>query len=273
MRAPSGGAAWAAPPECPSEVGQLVAELLDGLVAALGAALEAVYLRGSLVCGDFRPQTSDVDLVVVVERDVDDAQLGRLAALHDALAQAHPDWSDRVDAVYVPAFALHSFPERKSPLVVISPGEPLHRTRSDPGWGMNWHLVREHGATLFGPPPRSSIRPATQQEFEAAIRSYLPELPARVERSRAPGFAAYAVLTVCRGLYTCSQGHHTSKTQAALWAADRHPAWSDVIRRALDWRDGPRDAGPGGGASEREIAFVRFGVGQLQDEPLAPTTC
>jgi predicted nucleotidyltransferase len=257
------GAAWNALPDCPADVERLIRELLDEQTKALAGALEAVYLHGSLVFGDFQPEVSDIDLVVVVAADVDDEQLARLQTMHDAFALGHPDWIDRIEAVYVSSGALRSFRVRESPLVVISPGEPLHRTQTSPGWVMNWHVVREHSVTLLGPPPGSIITPTTHEDFEAAIRTYLPELVARVESSRVPGTRPYCVLTVCRGLSTCQQGRHVSKTGAARWAADRYPEWSDVIARALESRKGGESRRSSDVERERAIAFVRFGVSQL----------
>ena len=258
------GAPWDDLPDCPPYVEDLLRELLDEIETALEGTLRAVYLHGSLVFGDFQPEKSDVDLVVVVSSDIDDPQLTRLSRMHDAFALRHPSWRDRIDAVYVSSTALRTFRVRESPLVVISTGEPLHRTQTSPGWVMNWHLVREHGVTLLGPPPHSIISSTTQEEFQAAIRTYLHELLARVEDSRAPDVRAYCVLTVCRGLYTCQQGQHGSKTQAALWATRRHPEWSDVILRAVDWQNGRVDGSPADEEPrDRQIAFVRFGVDQL----------
>jgi predicted nucleotidyltransferase len=265
MSVHSGGAAWGAPPGCPADVDQLLRELLDELTRVLAGALEAVYLHGSLVFGDFDPDVSDVDLLVVVASDVDDRQLAHLVELHHVFAREHPAWTDRVEAVYIASTALRSFRERESPLVVISPGEPLHRTWTTRGWVANWHLVREHGVALYGPEPDTIIPPTRHDDFEAAIRSYLPELPPRAEASGDPRVRAYAVLTVCRALYSCRERRQISKTHAAHWAAKHYPEWSDAIQQALAWRTGAGEESDA--ARRRAIAFVRFGVERVARAP------
>jgi ribosomal protein S18 acetylase RimI-like enzyme len=246
---------------CPEEVQGLVGELVDGVTEALEESVVGIYLHGSLVFGDFQPETSDLDLIVVVRSDVDDRQLERLGAMHDAITCRHPAWHDRIDHVYVSTTALQSFRERESPLVVISPGEPLHRTRTSPGWVMNWHLLREHGVALVGPPPRSVVATTTHDDFEAAVRTYLPELADRAERTDRAAARAYCVLTICRGLHTCLAGRHASKTDAARWAARRYPEWAGVIDTALERRLGRDPMEP---ERARQIAFVRFGIGLLE---------
>jgi ribosomal protein S18 acetylase RimI-like enzyme len=261
VRARSGSELRHALPDCPAEVRGLIGELVDGVTEALEESVVGIYLHGSLVFGDFRPETSDLDLIVVLRSDVDDRQLERLGAIHDAIAQRHPTWHDRIDHVYVSTTALQSFRERESPLVVISPGEPLHRTRTSPGWVMNWHLLQEHGVALVGPPPRSVVATTTHDDFEAAVRTYLPELADRAERTDRAAARAYCVLTICRGLHTCLAGRHVSKTDAARWAARRYPEWAGVIETALERRLGRDPTEP-----ERagQIAFVRFGLDLLE---------
>jgi predicted nucleotidyltransferase len=63
-----------------------IAELLDALVtgiqAVLGDNLVGVYLRGSLVTGDFDPRTSDIDFLAVTERPLSEIEFASLAAMH-----------------------------------------------------------------------------------------------------------------------------------------------------------------------------------------------
>jgi len=70
----------------------------DGLASrcrdALGDALLAPILHGSLTLGDFTPRRSDIDLLVVVGNPLSDDEL---AALRDAVAAARDDAPRRLD--------------------------------------------------------------------------------------------------------------------------------------------------------------------------------
>ncbi|HEY6540678.1 MAG TPA: aminoglycoside adenylyltransferase domain-containing protein, partial [Ktedonobacteraceae bacterium] len=52
---------------------------------------------------------------------------------------------------------------------------------------------------------------------------------------------AYAILTMCRALYTSRNGEQVSKKQAALWAQEQLPEWSQLIGNALVWREASKD--------------------------------
>lgn len=49
-------------------------------------------------------------------------------------------------------------------------------------------------------------------------------------------YQAYAVVTLCRALYTYLYGVPVSKKQAAHWAREQLPQWSLLIQNSLDWQ-------------------------------------
>ncbi len=250
-------------PDCPGRVREVVGELVSEIRAVLKDGVEGIYLYGSLVAGDFNLEVSDIDLLVAVTSDVDEEQLGQLREMHDGFAEGHPAWNDRIDASYLSTDGLRTFKERESPIVVISPGEPIHRTETVPGWMMNWHSVREQGVTLFGPPPDAIIASTTDEDFLAAVRTHMEEMLGRAEQTRSPAFRAYAALTACRALYTASLGRQGSKSEAACWAVLHHPDWSSLIGDALDCRNSGWYKELDDEARERALEFVRFAVGEL----------
>ena len=249
---------WPLPDHVPAAVRAFLEELLASIVEALGDPVEGIVLYGSLAAGGFDPETSDLDLLVALSADVDDAALASLRRMHDRLALACPDWDDRVDVVYVSAAALATLEERDSPIIVISPGEPLHRTTADPGWLMNWHSAREAGVSLLGPSPRELIAARSGADFVSAVRGHMGWMLAKAEASDAPGLHAYAVVTACRALYTCTTGAQASKEAAMLWVEGRHPEWSAPICEAREWRRRAARRPAAGAPVPRSLEFVRF---------------
>jgi hypothetical protein len=159
-----------------------------------------------------------------------------------------------VDVDYVAAEALQHFRTRESPMALITPGEPFHLTAATPDWLISWYLVREYGVALVGPPPSEFISAITLDEFVQGIASYAEEWGERVALSPRRQQQAYAVLTMCRALYTCTTREHTSKTQAARWAQRMLPEWRDLIERATGWRRGDAQEGE---THAEVINFVR----------------
>jgi predicted nucleotidyltransferase len=248
------------PPTRHAEVNALLPELLSRFRALFGDWLAGVCLWGSAVAGDFEPGASDVDLLVVTGSDVEARQLREIGRMHDDFAREHPEWTDRIDAVYASTTALQAFRSHSSPVAVISRGEPLHTTETDESWILKWYLVREQGVALLGPSPRDLIGPVSGDEFVASVRAHLREWPRWILASQEPGFHAYAVVTLCRALYACTHRAQLSKRQAALWFAREHPEWAALIGDALAWRSEPATEL----RAEGFIDFVLREVGALQ---------
>ena len=52
----------------------LLDEIIDKSKEILGRNLTGIYLHGSMAMGCFNPGKSDIDLIIVVEDDISDAQ-------------------------------------------------------------------------------------------------------------------------------------------------------------------------------------------------------
>ena len=244
---------WPLPDQLPPPVRIVLTDFLEKAAEVLDGSVEAIVLFGSLAAGDFDLRASDIDLIVAVSADISDDTLESLSRMHDELSLAHPEWGERFDVAYISTAGLRMFKERDHPLVVVSRGEPIHRTRTDRGWVMNWHVAREVGISLLGPSPRDLIATTTEADFVAAVRTYMPWLHEKVTSSNVPELHAYAIITACRALYACSTGAQASKEAAAVWAEQRYPKWSEAIRGAREWRKAA--------AERRPVALARIAAG------------
>jgi predicted nucleotidyltransferase len=220
-----------------STVDVLLDDLVASIEAVLGDELVGIYLYGSYVSGGFDPGVSDLDLVAVTGADVDVIDLGGLERMHGDFIGRHPDWTDRIEVVYVGLAALRSFGTSPGPLAVTSPGEPFH-LRDEPliDWLQNWYLIRETGVALVGPPAAAIVPPIAWSEFVAAAARYAAEISDRSLSTASAGSAAYAVLTMCRAFMTVAGQEHGSKQAAAAWTRERLPEWAWLIDAALACR-------------------------------------
>jgi hypothetical protein len=242
-----------------SEARERVAELTTLLGDALGPNLLALYLFGSLPAGGFVEGRSDVDLLAIVERDVDEALLEELRRLHSDFVRAHPAWEERVEVGYVGRAVLQTFGTRPAgTMAAISPGEPLHLKDATWGWVLNWHGACSRGETLLGPPPLELGPAVTAEAFRIAVWELLEEWRGDVREPTiawVPAQRGYAVVTVCRALHALETGEQTTKEAAAAWAAERFPEWAEFVRASLaDLRADHR------GRQARAIRFVDFAL-------------
>ncbi|HET9495597.1 MAG TPA: aminoglycoside adenylyltransferase domain-containing protein [Chloroflexia bacterium] len=219
-------------------VGELLDDLLSGMRDILGENLVGLYLYGSLVWGDFDRYLSDIDMLAAVAEDLSDTEAVALKRLHDDIAERYPDWSDRIEVQYLSLEGLRTFRTESTPMAVISPGEPFHIVEGNRDWLINWYFVREYGVALYGPPPETIIGPITKEEFVGNVVEHARNWPRWLEQTRhSRPYQGYAILTMCRTLYTYRTGEQVSKKQAAEWAEQEMPEWAPLIRSALRWRE------------------------------------
>lgn len=215
----------------------LLEALVSNIRGVLGDDLVGIYLYGSYVSGGFDPGVSDLDLVAVTSTEVVQIDLLDLEQVHQDIVHKYPEWSDRIEIVYIGRAALRSFRTSPGPLAVISPGEPFHLRDDRPvEWLQNWYLVRETGVALYGPAADAVVPPITRTEFIAATARYAMETAGRNLAGASPGSLAYAVLTMSRALITVDTQTPLSKQEAAEWTRERMPEWAWLIDAALRCR-------------------------------------
>ena len=221
----------------PSPVAATLRRLASALDQILGSRLTGIYLYGSLTQQAFDAARSDVDCLVVLQRDLTKAQFRRLQAWLSEAALADP-WVHRLQM----QFLLRNRLLRTDTRGALYQFGALKRSGSD-GNPIVWLNVLASGITLAGPPPQRFLPPITEPVVFAALVRELEYLRTEISDAKSPWrnqrfYRAYAVLTLCRILYTHRRGEVASKPQAARWALRTLPRrWHSLVRSA---RQGPR---------------------------------
>jgi predicted nucleotidyltransferase len=203
--------------EIPDEVNFLLKEIAAGFPVLLGDNLTGIYLYGSLTQGAFDPARSDVDCIAVTLRNLSDGEFTAVGEWLDRKSRENP-WTAKLQM---------SFLLRDEILVMDSKAYlyqfgRLVRCGSD-GNPILWMNILKSGVTLHGPPAREfvpEITPAVLHEALVRETGYLRD-ELRNEKSEwrdVPKYRAYAVLTLCRILYSHATGEIGSKPEAAEWA-------------------------------------------------------
>ncbi len=212
----------------------VLTQLTRGLPRLLGTNLVGLYAYGSLLDSGFDPARSDIDCIAVTERALDEAAFERLGAwLTDAAAEE--PWFVRLQ---MPVLIKRNVLVEDRAACLYQFGV-LSRSGSD-GNPIIWMDFFWRGRTLLGPDPESFVPKITAEMLHQALVRELGYLREEIvgkpesEWRDVPSYRGYAVLTLCRILYSSSTGEITSKPLAAAWALDRTPTeWHSLIRRAL----------------------------------------
>jgi hypothetical protein len=208
--------------------------------AALGDLLVGFYLYGSLSLGDFDPASSDVDFLVVTTEDISEEVFESLRDIHTVIASSNLPYANYIEGSYIPLKALRRYDPHNAHHPTIGIDWPFRVAFHGSNWILERYVLREHGVIVYGPSPQTLIDPVTPEKIKAAVCEHLKNFWSSqldgLQWLRPRNYQAFAVLTLCRALYTLHHGTVSSKPQAALWAQETYPQWKPIIERSLSWR-------------------------------------
>lgn len=218
--------------------------LVSRVRAVLGQRLIAAYLTGSFAQGA-GDADSDVDFMMVVDRDIALDESAPLLAVHRAIYDMASRRAKHLEGSYFPCVLLKQHADCNDPLLYIDNGSrEFERSTHD-----NTRVVRrvayEHGITLVGPPARDMIDPvpddALKHEVRAVLRDWGGGIVADPERRLKTVWSwTFAVLSHCRIAQTLATGRVASKPESRDWAlAHLDPRWVPLIQRAWAMRPNP----------------------------------
>jgi len=223
----------------PTDLSELLQAIATDLPVILAGNLAGIYLWGSLTYDAFDETCSDLDLIAVTARDLDDREFAELEGWFNNKKELNR-WVHRIDMRFV---IEHEFLDKTSPCCGFYHyiGK-LTRHESD-GNPIIWINIAESGITLWGKDGKLIAPHISDQCLNDALLlelNYLKEeLTANTGDQSDKAFIhnAYAVLTACRILYSARHRTLVSKDHASAWAMEAlPPAWRAVIQAAKDNR-------------------------------------
>jgi predicted nucleotidyltransferase len=222
-------------PELPADIALLLDRLREALVARGG--LVGVYLYGSLVTGDFSPARSDIDVLVMVEREPDKAAIGELSQLHSALASSD-DPAGRLHCLYASA------QDAADPALLRTYWYGDQMTQ----WRVKLLTQAElaaAGVALYGPWPPPGLGPVAVENLQAAVRDEITGYWRRIARRRRLWlkdiWVDFGLITLPRAEALLTAGDLITKSEAIrrLPSFGVPAALADQIRRRRDGQDVP----------------------------------
>lgn len=221
-----------------SSVNLILDLLLRNVFAILGNQFLGMYIHGSLALDDFVPDRSDIDLVVVTKTIIPDDLLVKLKLMHKKISSSKMQYAKRIECVYIPIDFLKNYVQEKAYFPCLHVGGNFYTD----GFGLiEKHVLREKGIVLKGQSTKSFIKPVNSSELKQAAIESLKNWWFRKLKDHSKLFnddyQVYAILTMCRALYTVQKGEIVSKTTAAQYAKRTiGKKWSVLIDKALLWQ-------------------------------------
>jgi predicted nucleotidyltransferase len=228
-----------------SDANTLISTFNTQIKAILNDKFIGMYLYGSLAVGDFDPNSSDIDFLVVTTEEVRGDLLAQLQAMHHEIYNSSmSNLVTEIEASYIPKDAIWTYDINNRHHAHIDRGyDQLQVWQHDMDWIIQRYSLRGYGIVLEGPPIQELIAPISRAELLQALWDlmeywWIPmcDIPTSLEDE---AYRTYAIFTMCRILYTIEHGQIVSKVKAGQWALKTlDTQWQPLIQRALDHRSG-----------------------------------
>ncbi len=207
--------------------------------SSFGHNLLGVYLHGSLAMGCFNPMKSDIDLLLVVEREPSDEEKLAFMQLMVPLNEKAPAKGIELSIVtraavnpfiYPTPFVLHFSPMHLSWFRQDPDGYVQQMKGEDPDLAAHCTIIRKHGIILYGAPigevfsevPKAAYLDSIWQDIENAEEDILHD-------------PMYITLNLCRVAAYTQDELVLSKQEGGLWGLAHLPeVYHGLIQQALE---------------------------------------
>jgi predicted nucleotidyltransferase len=204
-----------------------LAKIIDLFKEEMGNNLVGIYLHGSLAMGCFHPTKSDIDFLVVAEKELTAEVKKSIAKKLLSLDEELPNSGGLEMSIVLERYL--------KPFVHPTPFEfhysALHREKyskdenyicgglEDPDLAAHIVVTYHRGITLYGKPIKKVFRPVPKQYYIQSILSDVENAKAAISES-----PVYYTLNLCRVLYFLKHGIISSKKEGGEWAVTSLPA-------------------------------------------------
>ncbi len=230
-------------PPIPSSVKQLITTIQSDLPVILKDNLFGIYIYGSLSYNAFNPKRSDIDCVVVLNRNLTATEFTSLKLWYKKLLK-NTSWAKRLELPFIRKNKIITDGTYNYKTTTCFFGKLIRRTATDADSPITWLNIQECGITLYGPKPATFVPKIKNSALKNALKGEWTYIKNHCQRwnKKSLEYQVYIIATLCRILYTLKNNSLTSKENACQWCLNNMaPEWSPLIKLAiknLDKKDG-----------------------------------
>jgi len=250
------------------DINGILFKFKEGIKETLKKRVFGIYIHGSLALGDFNPNSSDIDFLVVTKNPLSEDDINSLREFHLNMETKYPKWWNRLEGSYIPKDILKRLEPPDIPRPYLNNGK-LMLAKYGYEWILEKYVLREYGIVLDGPPFSKLVDPIESKDLKRATLNLLHEwwkpMIYDTDRLYDTEYQVYAVLTMCRVLYTLNHGKIVSKPKAAQWVKEKlnHEKRKQLIESALKWYEGKN---MNFDHPDETVDFIRFVLGYSQEK-------
>lgn len=216
-----------------------IRRMADAIANVLRDGSPSIYLYGSCVLDDFRLGWSDIDLLVLTQKQITPAQALKLVTLRQALLEKEPEnpYYRSFEGGMLP---LSSFLSKEPDRVVYwgTSGQRITDFYTFDNFSMTELL--QNGQLLYGQDIRSQLTPPTYAALCHDVKKHYECIRQYAQVTDGSFYSFGWLLDIARGIYTLRNKTIAAKTEAAQWALDhRLCPVPNALKAALTVRKNP----------------------------------
>ncbi len=197
-----------------------------------------MYIGGSIANNSFNQETSDIDCYIITTAILPDNLIRQIEAMHKEFYLSNIPYAKRIEISYIPQHDLLNFdPNNIRPY--FNEGR-FYQAHYGNNFLIELFVLRENGISIAGPDIRELIKEISTQDLQQAIKNNLYEyweiVLSDFSKLGRSDYQTFAILTMCRTLYSLKTGCVASKIEAARWTISHYPNWKDLIKHVLIWK-------------------------------------
>lgn len=224
------------------DINKVLRSLQIGILNISDENLIGFYLTGSLSYGDFNPGSSDIDLLVVLNKPVTKEEINLIKRLHLQIEKDNKKLARRIECSYIPKDMLKKIHTPKLPRPYFGEGILYPEAHYGNEWIINNYLLYKHGIALIGPEFKTLIKPINIANVQKAcirdlFKEWKPKMTDNVYLQNSH-YQSYVILNLCRILYTVLCKEVVSKSASAQWVKNEFKQWKNLVETAEKWRYG-----------------------------------
>jgi predicted nucleotidyltransferase len=206
-----------------------------------GENLVSVYLTGSLSTNSYIEGLSDIDIIVVVTRKLEDNELLSLKSWSSSLLQTE-ELASGLDVSIVEKRNVKFDSLPKDDALELFQGEISYAANALGNSPIVWDQIIKNGITLLGPEPKEIITDVPWDIIKEALRNETLTIQERVDAYfNDIKFRYYVVTTLCRITYTVNNKSYTSKELALHWYLEKYNSHTELINATIAYLKGDKN--------------------------------
>ncbi len=222
-----------------NSLNRAVDRMAEQIAAILNGEIHSIWLYGSVVLDDFRLGWSDIDLLVLANRQITEQEAGQLVGLRQTMLESEPDNLYYRSFEGIIADREEYFTGSFSRLVYWGTSGQRITNRYQQDVFSSCELAKYgksvyggNDRSIFAEPSAAELRATVQQHYES-IRQYAAVTDDRL-------YSCGWLLDIARCIYTLRHKDIIAKTRAGFWALNEHLfADEQPLKKALEIRQHP----------------------------------